>query len=194
MQKKIWLGIIMSTFLMFLLNSGIFAAEVAYSDFANVLVIQLNMSSERPGNYDMLPASERFNIDANILANKGITAFVGRDYNDVVSSGEAAEVVYMLMTVPAPDVTQVEKLNYLVQKEIMPPTQPTTTLSVDEMEAIFSNSYVTERLDLSENFTTYVPPKEKLLSTTSPTGIDQEVILVEPDITEPYTTPASPTI
>lgn len=183
----------LSAFLMFLLSSAGFASEMANVDFARMLVTQLNLDSQLPANYDTLPASEQFSIAANVLSSVGITAFVEKNYDQLVSSGDAAQVVYKLVTVPAPDMALTEKINYLVKKGIMPAgIEPEVNFTTEWVDSVFSNADVVN--NLSKGIQTYVPSKEDLLDKDAPTGIKLEAILVDPDIVKPYTQRASPTI
>ena len=197
MTKFIRLFLI-STLLIVLLSGLSFAEDVTNLGFANVLITQLELTAQLPANYSSLPPADQFTTAANVLSSVGLTAFVGKNYNDVISVGDAADVLYRVLVVPAPGTAQVpraERLNYLINRGIMSANVEAAPLTDVEGDSIVNN--INEQYDLAGPLSTYAPRLREDLVTTSPsqpTGINLNMIRVDPDIVAPYTQRASPTI
>lgn len=147
---KGWIVVFLIGFLVF---SGAFLAQAAQDDtmtnaqFVSILVDVLGL--EMPTDADILSEAEFFEVQANMLAERGITLFVDAQPNVLVTKGGVADVLYDVLIGPS-DATTQDKIGYLVDlgyintggaDDVMSFADVTVALNVPALSTAIAEAY-----------------------------------------------------
>ena len=154
--SKVWVVGLLAGILVF---SGSFLCQAAdkpmsNAQFASILVDILGI--EMPADADSLSDAELFEIQANMLAERGITLFADAKPDAFVAMSGLANVLYDALI--GPNNTSIEgKIDYLIKSgyikqgkgsDLMLPNEVITTLNIPELSKAVAEGYSSPAIGL----------------------------------------------